>query len=212
MQPKKVRIAGIERLRRRVRKRDAGASGREVTSASDVRMLSWQLQSSGPGGYGLPAIVELLSDNGLVVTAMTLKTYFERGQGGLWPERPRQDQAHRPSGLEPRGRLRRLNRTVPRRRAPPREAHSLTRGCSPRQLPRRRHIHLLRAPLETARPSDDASARQSALVPKKDTTDISESGIQEVKKRPGDRTKVGSSDDRRQWRGAQGWGEQGRRR
>ena len=48
--------------------------------------------------------------------------------------------------------------------------------------------------------------RDGLLVPKKDTTDISESGIQEVKKRPGDRTKVGSSDDRRQWRGAQGWG------
>jgi hypothetical protein len=68
-----IRIADIERLQRTM---ESVPEPRveQVTTLQAVRMLSSQIQSMQAKGYGLPAIAELLSKSGVVVTAKTLKT------------------------------------------------------------------------------------------------------------------------------------------
>ena len=83
MQPRRVRVADIERLKRTLENVPEHRA-EEVTTAQAVRMLSSEIDAMQAKGYGLPAIAELLSDNGLAVTAMTLKTYLSeaRATGG----------------------------------------------------------------------------------------------------------------------------------
>jgi hypothetical protein len=83
MQPRMIRVADIERLQRTM---EIVPEQRveEVTTLQAVRMLSSQIDGMQAKGYGLAAIAELLSDNGVVVTAKTLKTYLgdARAAGG----------------------------------------------------------------------------------------------------------------------------------
>jgi hypothetical protein len=79
MQPRKIRVADIERLRRTL---ESVPENRveEVTTVQAVRMLTSEIYAMQAKGYGLRAIAELLGENGIVVTAATLKSYLSQAK------------------------------------------------------------------------------------------------------------------------------------
>jgi hypothetical protein len=139
-------------------------------------MLSSQIQGMQAEGYGLLPIAELLSDNGVVVTAKTLKTYLveARAAGGR-KNRPRA-KTHRPVGTGAAG-------TAPTTESKPAVVADVASGNAQpgaRGVPKAAPAATTppapaapgAAPKGTARPGDDASSRRSAFVPKEDTRDI----------------------------------------
>src|ERR1035438_7256503 len=97
MQPRRVRVADIERLKRTL-ENVPEHQAEEVTTAQAIRMLSSQIHAMQAKGYGLPAIAELLSDNGLAVTATTLKTYLSEARAAGGRKNRRKTKANRPAG------------------------------------------------------------------------------------------------------------------
>ena len=94
MRPRKVRVADIERLKRTLENVPEHQT-EEVTTAQAVRMLSSQIHAMQAKGYGLPAIAELLSDNGLAVTATTLKGYLKKFSPGREEVRAQEGKSQR---------------------------------------------------------------------------------------------------------------------
>ena len=62
MQPRKIRVADIERLRRTLENVPESRVD-EVTTVRAVRMLTSEIHGMQAKGYGLRAIAELLSEN-----------------------------------------------------------------------------------------------------------------------------------------------------
>jgi hypothetical protein len=79
MQPRKIRVADIERLRRTL-ENVPESRVEEVTTVQAVRMLTSEIHAMQAKGYGLRAIAELLSENSVVVTAATLKNYLSQAK------------------------------------------------------------------------------------------------------------------------------------
>src|ERR1700690_3711741 len=79
MQPRKIRVADIERLRRTLENVPENRV-EEVTTVQAVRMLTSEIHAMQAKGYGLPAIAELLSENGVVVPGATLKNYLSQAK------------------------------------------------------------------------------------------------------------------------------------
>jgi hypothetical protein len=175
MQPRRVRVADIERLKRTL-ENVPEHQAEEVTTAQAIRMLSSQIHAMQAKGYGLPAIAELLSDNGLAVTATTLKTYLSEARAAGGRKNRRKTKANRPVGTGATA----TAPTTDSKRAV--EAHAASGDAQPgaREIAKAAPVATpppaptapAVAPKGTARPSDDASARRSAFVPKEDTRDI----------------------------------------
>jgi len=81
MQPRKIRVADIERLRRTLENVPENRV-EEVTTVQAVRMLTSEIHAMQAKGYGLRAIAELLSENSVIVTTATLKTYLSQAKMG----------------------------------------------------------------------------------------------------------------------------------
>jgi hypothetical protein len=175
MQPRMIRVADIERLQRTM---EIVPEQRveEVTTVQAVRMLSSQIRGMQSKGYGLAAIAGLLSDNGVVVTTKTLKTYLgeARAAGG----RKNRRKAKAPGPLTA-GAAATTATTESKRAAEPHAASAdaqpgawgvakATPGATTPPPPAAPAV----TPKGTARASEDASARRSAFVPKEDTRDI----------------------------------------
>ncbi|MDP9148493.1 MAG: hypothetical protein M3O36_00915 [Myxococcota bacterium] len=79
MQPRKIRVADIERLRRTLENVPEHRV-EEVTTVQAVRMLTSEIHAMQAKGYGLRAIAELLSENSVVVTTATLKNYLSQAK------------------------------------------------------------------------------------------------------------------------------------
>ncbi len=175
MQPRKVRVADIERLRRTLEDVPEHRA-EEVTTTQAVRMLSSQIHAMQAKGYGLPAIAGLLSDNGLAVTATTLKTYLSEARAAGGRKSRRKAKTHRPVRT---GAAATAATTESKHAA---EAHAASEDAPPgaRGIAKAAPAATTPpaptapavAPKGTARPSDDVSARRSAFVPKEDTRDI----------------------------------------
>jgi hypothetical protein len=138
-----------------------------------VRMLSSQIHRMRAKGYGLTAIAELLSDSGFVVTAKTLKTYLgeARAAGGQKNRRKAPTHHRWRSGDRSDDRVKarrggplRLGRCTDGDRVVAKVTPAVTTPPAPAAP--------AVTPKGTRRPSDDASTRRSAFVPKKDTRDI----------------------------------------
>ena len=175
MQPRKIRVADIERLQRTLENVPEHRV-EEVTTVQAVRMLSSQIHAMQAKGYGLPAIAELLSDNGVVVTAATLKSYLSqakmagrRRSGGK--TKPRSGAGARAEAAAPG--------TAPK---PAVGAHAASRDAQPAARPVAKVAPPATMPASpattmavakgTARPGDEGGTRRSAFVPKEDTRDI----------------------------------------
>ena len=79
MRPRKIRVADIERLRRTLENVPENRV-EEVTTVQAVRMLTSEIHAMQAKGYGLRAIAELLSENSVIVTTATLKTYLSQAK------------------------------------------------------------------------------------------------------------------------------------
>jgi hypothetical protein len=175
MQPRMIRIADIERLQRTM---ESVPEPRveQVTTLQAVRMLSSQIQGMQAKGYGLPAIAELLVDNGVVVTAKTLKTYLGEARAAGGRKNRRKAKAQRP--LTPGAAA--TTPTTESKRAVDASAASVdakpgARGnakAAARATTPPPPTASAVAPKATARPSDEATSRRSAFMPKEDTRDI----------------------------------------
>jgi hypothetical protein len=169
MQPRKVRVADIERLKRTL-ENVPEHQAEEVTTPQAVRMLSTQIHAMQAKGYGLPAIAELLSENGVAVTPTTLKTYLSEARAAGGRKSRRKTKARRPAGTGAKAtspttgskaEVDASGDAKPGVRVVPKAAPSATTPPPPTAT--------LKPP---PRPSDDAGARRSAFVPKEDTRDI----------------------------------------
>src|ERR1035438_375327 len=95
MQPRMIRVSDIERLKRTM-ENVPEQRVEEVTTMQAVRMLSSQIRAMQAKGYGLSAIAEFMSDNGVVVTAKTLKTYLGEARAAGARKNRRKAKAQRP--------------------------------------------------------------------------------------------------------------------
>jgi hypothetical protein len=170
-----IRVSDIERLQRTM-ENVPEQRVEEVTTMQAIRMLSSQIHAMQAKGYGLSAIAELLSDNGVVVTTKTLKTYLGEARAAGGRKNGRKPKTHRPVGA---GATATALATESKRAV---EAHAASGDA---QLGARGVVRATPAattppasaapvvtPKGTARPSDEASSRRSAFVPKEDTRDI----------------------------------------
>ena len=107
MQPRKVRVADIERLKRTLENVPEHQAEEVTTAAGGPDAV---LANPRHAGQGIRSARhrELLSDNGLAVTATTLKTYLSdaRAAGGRKNRRKAKAQPSR-RGRRPRRRVRR---------------------------------------------------------------------------------------------------------
>jgi hypothetical protein len=79
MQPRKIRVADIERLRRTL-ENVPESRVEEVTTVQAVRILTSEIHAMQAKGYSLPSIAELLSENSVVVTTATLRNYLNQAK------------------------------------------------------------------------------------------------------------------------------------
>ena len=175
MQPRMIRVADIESLKRTM-ENVPEQRVEEVTTMQAIRMLSSQIHAMQAKGYGLPAIAELLSDNGVVVTAKTLKTYLgeARAAGGRKNRRKAKTQPPAGTGAAATAPTTESTRAV--------EAHAASGDAHPgtRVVAKAAPVAATPpapeapavTPKGTVRQSDEASSRRSAFVPKEDTRDI----------------------------------------
>jgi len=75
MQPRKIRVVDIERLRRTL-ENVPESRVEEVTTVEAVRMLTSEIYAMQAKGYGLRSIAELLGESSVVVTTATLRNYL----------------------------------------------------------------------------------------------------------------------------------------
>src|ERR1019366_3479953 len=163
MQPRRVRVADIERLKRTL-ENVPEHQAEEVTTAQAIRMLSSEIHAMQAKGYGLS------------VTATTLKTYLSEARAPGGRKNRRKTKAHRPVGTGATA----TAPTTDSKRAV--EAHAASGDAQPgargiaNAAPAATTPPAPTAPAVTskgtARPSDGASSRRSAFVPKEDTRDI----------------------------------------
>jgi hypothetical protein len=175
MQPRMIRVVDIEHLQRTM---ESVPEQRveEVTTVQAIRMLASQIHGMQAKGYGLAAIAEFLSDNGVVVTAKTLKTYLgeARAAGGRKKRRKAKGQRPLTAGAAATTPTTESMRAVDASAASG-DAHPVARGsakAAPVATTLPAPTAAAPAPKATARPSDETSARRSAFVPKEDTRDI----------------------------------------
>jgi hypothetical protein len=175
MQPRMIRVSDIERLQHTM---DSLPEHRadEVTTLQAVGMLSSQIHAMQAKGYGLPAIAELLSDNGVVVTARTLKTYLgeARAAGGRKTRRKTKARRAVPNGASATDPTTESKRSVEARATSGDAAPGarVVTKLSPAGTTSPAPVPATVVPKVAPRPGDDASARRSAFVPKEDTRDI----------------------------------------
>src|SRR5580658_5083137 len=97
MPPRKIPIAAIERLQRTLESTPE-CRIEEVTKVEAIRMLSSQIHAMQSKGYGLGAIAGLLSENGIAVTAVTLKGYLKEFKAAGGKTSARKSRQRRGSG------------------------------------------------------------------------------------------------------------------
>jgi hypothetical protein len=172
-----IRVADIERLRRTMESLPEHRA-EEVTTLQAVGMLSSQIHAMQTKGYGLPAIAELLNDNGVVVTARTLKTYLGEARAAGGRKTRRKTNARRPvrNGDTATDPTTESKRPVEARATSGDAATGARVVTKPSPAPAVTTPPALTAvmvvPKVMARTGDDVSSQQSALVPKEDTRDI----------------------------------------
>jgi len=179
MAPRKIPIAAIERLQRTLESTPE-CRIEEVTKVEAIRMLSAQIHAMQSKGYGLGAIAGVLSENGIAVTAVTLKGYLKefRSAGAKKSARKRghrrgpgdsQDNAPVNASAPTKGARHEVAPSNPKvgREVPTGPDRGAPAGASSGAA-------ASGAPTSAGSPrSADAGApRRSALVPREDTRDI----------------------------------------
>ena len=175
MPPSKIRVVAVEELQRAL---DSEPECRveEVTKLQAIRMLLPQIHAMQSKGYGLAAIAGRLSEGGVAVTALTLKSYLTQAKTAGGKKSRRKTKARRES--EP-------GAQVAAKGAPsagdamggkaPAETREAVRGGGKGGQAVAPVSPAVAAPAPAkgpVRPADEGAARRSAFVPKEDTRDI----------------------------------------
>jgi hypothetical protein len=167
---RKIPATAIEQVRRAVQ--DAPEClAKEVTKVQAIRALIPDIRKMQSKGYDWKAIASLLSEQGIAVTVVTLKSYLQQAKARRVKRAQRKD-----------GRIKTLARNAARgaHNRSDQGAVDTARGAATRADGR-----VLAAPpagiakqpsgdaLKTSRPPDqDSDARRSAFVPEEDRDDI----------------------------------------
>ena len=175
MAPRKIPIAAIERLQRTLESTPE-CRIEEVTKVEAIRMLSAQIHAMQSKGYGLGAIAGLLTENGIAVTAVTLKGYLKEFRAAGGKTSARKSRQHRGSG----GGQESASAKAPRS---PEGVQGEGASSSPKAGREGAVGPEKGAPAGAAasgaltskgslRSADEGAPRRSAFVPKEDTRDI----------------------------------------
>jgi hypothetical protein len=172
-----IRVADIERLRPTM-ENVPEHHAEEVTTMQAVQMLASQIHGMQAKGYGLPAIAELMSENGVVVTAKTLKTYLGEARAAGGRKNRRKIKARRPAteaaAATPKTQSKPPVVVTPSSVDAQPGARIGAKGASPATIPPTRAVTLAatKGTAGTTRQGDEAAMRRSTFVPKEDTRDI----------------------------------------
>jgi hypothetical protein len=176
MAAKKIAVAAIEQLQRALEDVPE-CQVEDVSKVQAIRMLIPQIQKMRSKGYGWSAIAQLVSEGGIAVSAVTLKSYLTqakavgRKNGERKVKAPRRSQGTgRGAGTEPLrstvGPAEGANRNVS---ADPVGASKTVSATASQQVA---------APIPTAlaktgaRRGEDGHPRRSSFVPKEDSEEI----------------------------------------
>ena len=165
---KKVPTAVIEQVRKAIQMAPDCAKN-EVTKVQAIQALVSDIEQLHSKGYDWKAITNLLTEHGIVINVVTLKSYLQRAKaGGVKARRKRRggDDAGkrtvRGSGERTRG-------------GAAKAAEAVTKGASevaaapPMRAPSRLPV---RSPKANHALGGDATSRRSAFVPEEDTDDL----------------------------------------
>jgi hypothetical protein len=166
----KVPTTAIEQIRKAIQ--DAPEClAKEVPKVQAIRALIPDIRQMKAKGYDWKAIASLLSEHGVPVTAVTLKSYLQQAKAGRGKKARRKGDAADGVPRSASGAIR-----SPAGRGPagtPRGANSRTGKASPGAPPAVIAKQPSAETVKTSRPpAQDADARRSAFVPEEDTDDI----------------------------------------
>jgi hypothetical protein len=175
MAAKKIPVAAIEQLQRALEDVPE-CQVEDVSKVQAIRMLIPQIQNMRSKGYGWSAIARLVSEGGIGVSAVTLKSYLTqakadgRKSGERKANRPGRSQGKGGASPEPRrsteGPAKGTNRNVS---ADPVGASKTVSASTSEQVAAPIPSGL---PKTAARGGEEGPPRRSAFVPKEDSEEI----------------------------------------
>jgi hypothetical protein len=165
---KKVPTAAIEHVRKAIQMAP-DCTTKEVTKVQAIQALTSDIQQMQSKGYDWRAIASLLSEHGIAINVVTLKSYLQRAKaGGVKARRKRRGSQDadkrrvRDSAEGTRGGTAKAARAATR--VPREDAWAGAAGASNR-IP-------AGGPKATHALGNDTASRRSAFVPEEDTDDI----------------------------------------
>ena len=179
MAARKIPIAAIEQLQRKLESTQE-CHIEEVTKVEAIRMLSAQIHAMRSKGYGLGGIAEVLSENGVAVTAVTLKGYLKKfkSAGGKKSARtrghrrgPSDSQTHTPVGMSASGEGASHDVTPSSTKAGREASAGLEKGA-PAGASSGAANAVGATSKGSPRSAEEGAPRRSAFVPREDTRDI----------------------------------------
>jgi hypothetical protein len=179
MQPRKIPMATIEQLQR-VLENVPECRVEEVTKVQAIRMLASQIHAMQSKGYGLVAIAKLLSEHGIGVTAVTLKSYLTQAKAaGGKKKAPKRKQRQESDGARSDIPISTSPSAVAPSDAAERSGTREARGAGARVEKVVRDVappvaaiaRAKESPKGTPRQAEGGAQRRSAFVPKEDSDD-----------------------------------------
>ena len=165
---KKIPTTAIEHVRRAIQMAP-DCTTKEVTKLQAIQTLIADIQQMQSKGYDWKAIASLLSEHGIAVNVVTLKSYLQRAKAGRVKARRKRGGGHdadkRPApgaGEATRGGA---------AKAPAAPARGPSEHSAPPAVGASNRIPVGGAKATHA-PGNDAISRRSAFVPEEDTDDL----------------------------------------
>jgi hypothetical protein len=181
MRPSKLPMALIEQVRR-VLEDTPECREEEVTKVQAIRMLAPQIHAMQSKGYGLKAIAALLSDKGIAVSVVSLKSYLRHVKGAGIKKPPRRgkknERVDRRSSGDARDRVPAVSALSDSTTRSGVEDEAGRGGASGAKvvriapapaIPRERTAE---PPKQGSAPAEETAQRRSTFVPRSDTDDI----------------------------------------
>jgi hypothetical protein len=163
---KKVPTTAIEQVRKAIQMAP-DCTTKEVTKVQAIQALISDIEQMQSKGYDWRAIASLLSEHGIAINVVTLKSYLQRAKASGVKARRRRRGSHDADKRSPRA------SGEDTRRAAPKAAGAATTG--PREDAAAPAVGASnRIPVGGAKVTlgNDAVSRRSAFVPEEDTDDI----------------------------------------
>jgi hypothetical protein len=162
---RKIPTTAIEQVRKAMQNAPE-CLAKEVSKVQAIQALTPDIRQMQSKGYEWTAIANLLSEHGIAVTPVTLKSYLQQAKAGRGKRAHRRSESPRSGSIGARNRADQRTADTARGADPGASKVSL----APRPVPIAKH-----SPgeiLTTNPPAQGAGTRRSAFVPEEDTDDI----------------------------------------